>query len=101
MSSVRPMKVMVPSASRRATSPVWKNPSRVDSAVRASSPRYPAMRFTGRVVRSRQISPSSAGSPVTGSTSTRSTPGSAVPMEPGTTASPGALATMAVVSVWP
>ena len=48
-----------------------------------------------------QISPSSTSSPVSGSTSTMSTPGQGRPIDPGRTAWPGELHTSAVVSVCP
>src|SRR5439155_26051282 len=49
------------------------------------------IRLIGRRARSTQISPSSAGRPVSGSTSTIGTPGSGRPMEPGLTGMPGTL----------
>ncbi len=59
------------------------------------------MRLTGSAERSRQISPVSPTSPVSGSTSAIAMPGSGRPIEPGVTEIPGGLAMIAVISVWP
>ena len=66
-----------------------------------SSSRYPVISPSGRRDRSRQISPSRPGSPLTGSTSTTEYPGSGRPIEPARTGWPGVFPTCAVVSVWP
>src|ERR1700722_6199666 len=70
-------------------------------ASKASSSRYPVISPSGRRDRSRQISPSGAGEPVKGSTSTTEYPGNARPIEPSRTGCPGVFPTCAVVSVCP
>src|SRR5579859_6359874 len=71
------------------------------AASRTGSSRYPVISPSGRRDRSRQISPSGAGSLETGSTSTTEYPGSGRPIEPSRTCCPGVLPTCAVVSVCP
>jgi hypothetical protein len=74
---------------------------RIAAAVRARESRYPGISASGRRARSMAISPSSPGTPLTGSMSAIAYPGSGRPIEPSLIGWPGELPTSAVVSGWP